>query len=84
MFCTRDDPTQQCVERREAVQRGAFIFAWNAGRAGAWIWKDAKSNPWRVCPWCGGDLPTLEDAVKRLWDMDGTAGWDEDDPEAWR
>lgn len=79
MFCSRDDPHQQCVERREAVQRGRFIFAWNARYRGAWVWKDAKSNPWDVCPWCGGDLPTLEDAITRM--MDGTVSWDDEDDE---
>lgn len=78
MMCSRDDPTRQCPDRRLAVRQGRFFFAWNAGAGGAWIWRKARTNPWTMCPWCGGDLPTLEDAVRRT--LDGTAEcWDGED-----
>lgn len=76
MFCSADDPRQVCVERREAVMRGRFFYAINAD---AWVWKDARTNPWYECPWCNAPLPSLENVAERL--MDGTVGYDEEGEE---
>lgn len=73
MCCSPDDPTQVCVERREAVMRGRFFYAMNAD---AWIWADARTNPWSACPWCGSDLPSLQTIADRM--IEGTA-WDEEE-----
>lgn len=76
MRCDRGNPQRQCEERRRAIREGRFFFAWNANYKGAWIWRGAKSNPWTNCPWCGSDLPTLEDVALRL--MDGTCWWEDE------
>lgn len=63
--CTRHSPTVKCQARADAQTRGAF---WYSYEARGWLWSGSKDilDPWTACPWCGGQLPTLMDAVMRL------------------
>ncbi len=65
--CTRTQPTVKCQARAEGQARGAF---WYSFEAGGWLWSGSRDilDPWTVCPWCGGDLPTMVDAAMRLLD----------------
>jgi hypothetical protein len=63
--CTPHDPTVACDERRSAVRRGVF---WYSDAAVGWLWSVSVTFPdrWTSCPWCGGTLPTLVDAARRI------------------
>ena len=63
--CTAEDATVECVERCLAVRRGTF---WFSRGAQGWLWSGAASvcDPWQLCPWCGGTLPTLTSATPQM------------------
>ena len=65
--CTRTNPTRKCAAREYNQRRGTF---WYSFEARSWLWSGAMDvlDGWDFCPWCGGELPTMVDAVKRLLD----------------
>ena len=58
MLCSADRPDVACVERYEAIRRGAFW--WSMALEG-WLWSGSAFvlAKWHRCPWCDGDLPNL-------------------------
>lgn len=76
MSCRADTANVACAHRRMAVLKGRF--AWRTGHG--WVWADSKhpEQTWDVCPWCGGGLPDLDEAmVRKVRDWQAN-GWPSD------
>jgi len=67
--CTRYAPHTKCENRREAQERGEFVYSPHAhGWVLAYRRKPIGPAPFyrfTWCPWCGGALPDEVDAVER-------------------
>ena len=60
--CRHDSPLR-CEGRARAMDATDFKYVYGWG----WVWFRA-ANPcvaFRDCPWCGGNLPTMEGIVER-------------------
>lgn len=73
MNCRADSPLR-CTGRARAMDAGDFKYVWQWG----WVWWKAM-NPtvaFEECPWCGGPLPQMVDALHRQREADGFSGED--------
>ncbi len=57
------DRAEACPERHTAVRDGRCWYSWEA--KGWFIVRNGVPTGYTRCPWCGGKLPTLVDAVLR-------------------
>jgi len=76
--CSRQDASRACPERFAAVAKGRFFRQAFVG----WLWLDSAvdpNDPWDICPWCGEELPDLDEEDDPLADLRQADGFDGED-----
>jgi hypothetical protein len=81
--CTRYAPSVKCGEREEAQRAGEMFYSPRHG----WVYPGEDRKPpkilrdralapiaWTFCPFCGGQLPEVDDAVERILRPDNGEG----------
>ncbi len=79
--CSRWRPRVKCATRRGAESRGEFFYSYAHGgflypaedRMVSQLLRSERKAPytWPACPFCGGALPDLSDALPRIMNGDG-------------
>ncbi len=74
--CSRWRPHIKCASRREAQSNGEMYYSYAHGgfifpaedRMVSQLLRDERKAPytWLACPFCGGALPDLSDALPRI------------------